>query len=106
MRRIASVLAVALGLLLSMLAGSPASARVVQNSRISNGEGVLVVGNHGSYSNHWTNGSNDTLFIRASIDYDTATEKGRVNIVGNYSGPCRVGDPGNRRLRALCGLTA
>src|SRR6266508_2731891 len=24
----------------------------------------------------------------------------------NYSGPCRVGDPGNRRLRALCGLTA
>jgi len=91
MRRTLFVFAAAMGLLLSVFAGPAVPARVTatEDLGVSQGENLLVVSSHGAYSRHWTNGANDTLFIRASIDYDSVTEKGRLNLII----ACYRGDP-------------
>ena len=84
MRRTSYVLALATGLLL-VLASTAVSA--TETAKMHHGASLLDVNTVGSYSRYWTNSVNDTLFIRASIDYNTTTEQGRLNlIVACYKG--------------------
>jgi hypothetical protein len=84
MRRTSYLLALATGLLLVFVSTTVSA---TESAKIGHGERVLAVNTVGSYSRSWTNSVNDTLYIRASIDYNTTTEQGRLNlIVACYKG--------------------
>jgi hypothetical protein len=93
MRKIPSMLA-ALTALFLVFAGTAVSAHVAPAAATpgtAQGPSPRSILTLGSYSHFWTNSANDTLYIRASIDYDTNAEKGRLDLIV----ACYKGTPSN-----------